>query len=99
MTGRCMPTGSTSGQPTSRLEGINERPFIGIPEADMASCYACHGPYGEGGCACDGKFFKIDFWGSAVMLEAISSRTLLLVGCYIATVSFTSTASLAADAE
>ena len=33
------------------------------------------------------------------MLEAISSRTLLLVGCYIVAVSFTSAASLAADAE
>ena len=29
MIGRCMPTGSTSGQPTSRPEGINERSFIG----------------------------------------------------------------------
>ena len=33
------------------------------------------------------------------MLETISSRTLLLVGYYIVTVSFTSAASLAADAE
>ena len=33
------------------------------------------------------------------MLEAILSRTLLLVSCYIGTVSFTSTASLAADAD
>ena len=33
------------------------------------------------------------------MLEAILSRTLLLVGYYIVTVSFTSTAPLAADAE